>query len=198
VTCPCHVAAGHRLVPKGMPERFCGPFHGTFVGERRTLPAPVDPGFLPRRSVPCDARYFGVPRGGEAFPLFAKATRRRGAKTGPGPARRQTRGSRDGLGRAGHGSVEVGNGLQGARSWATRACTRRVEGRSRLHPWSAARVLMPQWGRVTVRPCAVVHGKSSPGWRDGRVGRLSGWPAAEEVAKDRRIFFLKHCRTWGK
>ena len=62
------------LGPEGMPDRFRGRFHEFLSEERRTLQAPVDPGFLAtafrdRR----DARVFLEFRGrGVAFSLFAK------------------------------------------------------------------------------------------------------------------------------
>src|SRR6266705_4731763 len=62
------------LGPEGMPDRFRSPFHECLSEERRTLQAPVDPGFLAtafrdRR----DARVFLEFRGrGVALPLFAK------------------------------------------------------------------------------------------------------------------------------
>ena len=75
------------LRPEGMPRGFRRPLHERLAQERRTLEAPVDPGFLAtafrdRRDTRIFLEFLGR---GVAFPLFAKGHEEARGKDGPGP-----------------------------------------------------------------------------------------------------------------
>jgi hypothetical protein len=139
------------LCPEGMPDRFCGPFHERLAEERRTLQAPVDPGFLATAFRDrCDARIFLEFRGGgEAFPLFAEGHEEARGQDGPGPWQGVKPGEVGmGLGALCHGGIEVGKGLQGHAELGDKGLHQEgIGGRSRGHPWSAPqRSGWPQYG----------------------------------------------------
>ena len=192
------------LCPEGMPERFCGPFHERLSEERRTLPAPVDPGFLATAFCDrCDARIFlEFLGGGEAFPLFAEGYEEARGKDGPGPWQGVKQGEVGmGLGALGNGSVEVGNGLQGDAELDDKGLHQ--EGMRGDHAFIRGqrhRVLDGlNAGRDDVGRAHVVGTeKALQGGATGESDGFQGGPAAEEVAKDRRIFFLKPLQGVGE
>jgi len=177
-----------------MPRGFRRPLHERVAQERRTLEAPVDPGlFATTFRNRCDARVlleiFGR---GEAFPLFAEGDEEARSKHGPGPwqgVKQREVGMV--LGMLRNGFVVVCNGLQ-----------RDAElGDEGLHQQD-----MGGDDAVIGRQCdsafdgleaggddggsAHVVGPEKP-FEGGAARELRGFegrPAAEEVAKDRRIF----------
>ena len=104
------------LRPEGMPDRCRRPLHERLSQERRTLEAPVDPGFLAtafrhRRNARIFLECLG---GGVAFPLFAEGHEEARGKDGPSPwqgVKQREVGMV--LGALRNGGVEVGNGVQG-------------------------------------------------------------------------------------
>ena len=185
------------LGPEGMPDRFRGPFHERLSQERRTLQAPVDPGFLATAFRDrCDARVFLEFCGrGVAFPLFAKGHEEARGKDRTGA----WQGVKQGevgmvLGALRDGAIKVGNGLHGDTELGD-------EGLHQEHIGGDDAVICGQ------RSCAL-DGFDAGGDHVGRahvmgpeealkggatceLGGFEGRPAAQEVTKDRRIFLLK-------
>ena len=120
------------LCPEGMPDRSRSPFHERLAEERRTLQAPVHPGFLATAFRDwCDARIFlECLGGGEAFPLCAEGHEEAsGAKTAPAPGKASNKGKAGwAWARCAMAVSKSAMACKVTRSWATRACTRRVLG----------------------------------------------------------------------
>jgi hypothetical protein len=192
------------LCPEGMPDRFRCPFHERLAEERRTLPTPVHPGLLaPAFRDRCDARIFlECLGGGEAFPLFAEGHAEAGGKDGPRPWQGVTQGEVGmGLGALGHGSVEIGNGLPGHaelgdKGWhqeglgGDHACIR-GQRPSVLDGLNAG-------GDDVGRAHVVGTEKALQGGTTRELDGFQGRPAAQEVAKDRRVFVLKPLQDVGE
>ena len=182
------------LCPEGMPRGLRRPLHERVAQERRTLEAPVHPGLLAtafrdRR----DARVFLELVGrGEAFPLFAEGDEAAGSKhrSGPWQGSKQREVGRL-LGTLRHGCVEVGNGLQ-------RDAELGHEGVHQEHIGSDDTVIGGERHgtldglEAGVDDVGSAHvGAPEEGFQGGAAGELGGfegWPAAEDVAKERRIF----------
>ena len=192
------------LCPEGMPDRFRCPFHERLSEERRTLPTPVHPGFLATAFRDrCDAcvwlEFLG---GGEAFPVFAEGHKKAGGKDRPGPWQGVKQGEVGmGLGALCNGSVEVGNGLQGHAELGDKGIHQEGIGgdhafiRSQRHSvLDGLNAGCDDVGRAHV----VGTEKALQGGATRELDGFQGRPAAQEVAKDRRIFFLKPLQDVGE
>ncbi len=192
------------LCPEGMPDRFRCPFHERLSEERRTLPTPVHPGFLATAFRDrCDARIFlEFLGGGEAFPLFAEGHEEAGGKDGPGPWQGVKQGEVGmGLGALCHGSVEVGNGLQGHAELGDKGLHQEGIGGDHAFIRGQRHSVLDglNAGRDDVGRAHVVGmEKALQGGATRELYGFQGRPAAEEVAKDRRIFFLKPLQDVGE
>ena len=185
------------LCPEGMPDGFRGPLHERLSQERRTLEAPVHPGFLATAFRDrCDARIFlEFLGGGEAFPLFAEGDEEAGGKDGPGPWQGVKQGEVGmGLGALRDGGVEVGNGLQGDAELGDEGLHQEgiggddaVIGGQRYGALDGLDAGGDDVGRAHV----VGTEEALQGGAARELRGFEGRPAAEEVAKDRRIFLLK-------
>ena len=186
------------LCPEGMPRGLRRPLHERVAQERRTLEAPVHPGLLAtafrdRRDARVFLELFGR---GEAFPLFAEGDEEAGSKHGSGPW--QGIKQRE-VGMApGHAAQwllsKSAMACNVTRSWATRACTRSTLGVMTPSSVVSAMALLMAWRRVSMTSAARTWWAPEEGFQGGAAGELGGfegWPAAEEVAKDRRIFLGK-------
>ena len=185
------------LCPEGMPCGFRRPLHKRLSQELWTLEAPVDPGLLAaafrhRRN----ARIFlEVVGGGKAFSLFAEGDEEAGSKNGPSPWQGVKQREVGMVLRAlGDGFVEVGNGLQGDPELGDEGLHKEdiggddaVIGGQRSGALDGFDAGGDQVGR------AHVVGPEEA-FQSGAACELRGFeggPAAEEVAKDRRIFLGK-------
>jgi hypothetical protein len=192
------------LCPAGMPDRFRGPCHERLSEERRTLQAPVPPGFLATAFRDrCDARLFLECRGGgEAFSLFTEGHEEARGKDGPGPWQGVKQGEVGmGLGTLGHGSVEVGNGLQGHAELGDQGLHQEgIGGEHACIRGQCHRVLDSLNAGCDAVGRAYVVGteKALQGGATCEWCGLQGRPAAEEVAKDRRLFVLKPLQDVGE
>ena len=119
------------LCPEGMPDGCCGPCHERVSEERRPLQTPVHPGLL---ATACrhrgDARLFlEFLGGGEAFALCAKGHEETGGKDGTSPWQGINKGKSGWTwARWAMAVSKSAMACKVTRSWATRACTRRVLG----------------------------------------------------------------------
>jgi hypothetical protein len=185
------------LCPEGMPDRFRRPLHERLSQELRTLEAPMHPGFLAaafrdRR----DARIFLEFLGRSvAFSLFAKGHEEAGSKDGPGAWQGIKQGEvRMVLGVLCDGFIEVSDHPQGDTELGD-------EGLYQEGIGSDEAVIGGQG-------CGTLNGLEAFGDKVGRahvvfteeglksgaackLHRFEGGPAAQEVAKERRIFLLK-------
>jgi hypothetical protein len=192
------------LCPEGMPDRFRGPCHERLSEERRTLPAPVHPGFLATAFRDrCDARLFLEFRGGgEAFSLCTEGHEEARGKDGPGPWQGVKQGEVGmGVGTLCHGSVEVGNGLQGHAELGDQGLHQEGIGgdhagiRGQCH---SVRDSLNAGGDDVGRAHVVGTEKALQGGATCEWCGFQGRPAAEAVAKDRRIFVLQPLQDVGE
>ena len=185
------------LGPEGMPRGFRRPLHERLAQERRTLEAPVHPGLLAtafrdRRNARVFLEFLG---GGEAFSLFAEGDEEAGSKHGSGPwqgVKQREVGMV--LGALRNSCIEVGNGLQ-------RDAELGNEGLHQEHIGGDDTVIGGERhgtldgleaGIDDVNRAHVVSPEEP--FQGGAARKLRGFeggPAAEEVTKDRRIFFGK-------
>jgi hypothetical protein len=192
------------LGPEGMPDRFRGPCHERLSEERRTLQAPVHPGFLATAfRERCDPGLFlEFLGGGEAFSLFAEGHEEARGKDGPSPWQGGKQGEGGmGLGTLCNGSGEVGNGLQGHAEWGDQGLHQEGIGgdhaviRGQCHSVLDSRnASRDDGGRGHV-------GSPEKALQGGATCELCGFqgrPAGEEVAKDCRIFFLTPLQDVGE
>ena len=188
---------GIDLCPEGMPEGFCGPCHERLSEERRTLQTPVPPGFL---ATACrdrgDARLFlACLGGGEAFAWCAEGHEETGGNDGPSPWQGLKPGEGGlGVGALCHGGVEGGNGVQGHAEWGAQGVHQ--EGMGGAHACIRGqrhRVLdgLNAGGDDVGRAHMVGTEKTLQGGAPRALDGFQGRPAAEDGAKDRRIFCLK-------
>ena len=192
------------LCPEGMPDRFRGPFHKRLSEERRTLQAPVHPGCLATAFRDrCDARIFlEFLGGGEAFSLFTEGHEEARGKDGPGPWQGVKQGEVGmGLGTLCNGSVEVGHGLQGHAELGDQGLHQEGLGGDHAFIRGQCHSVLDSLkaGRDDVgRAYVVGTEKALQGGATCELGGFQGRPAAEEVAKDRRIFVLKPLQDVGE
>ena len=188
---------GIDLGPEGMPDRFRSPCHACVSEERRTLPAPMDPGLLAtafrdRR----DTRVFLACRGrGVAFPLCAKGHEEARGKDRTGAWQGVKQGAVGMvLGALRDGVVEVGNGRHGDTELGDEGLHQEhIGGDDAVIGGQRARTLdgLEAGGDHGGRAHVVGPEEALKGGATRELGGFEGWPAAQEVTKDRRIFLLK-------
>ena len=151
----------------------------------------------------CDARIFlEFLGGGEAFPLFAEGHEEAGGKDDPGPWQGVKQGEvRMCLGALCHSDVEVGQGLQGHAELGNQGLHQKGIGgehaciRGQRHSvrdgLNAGRDDIGQAHTVGTE-------KTLQGGATRESYGFQGRPAAEEVAKDHRIFVLKPLQDVGE
>ena len=190
--------------PEGMPDRCRGPCHARLSEERRTLPAPVSPGWLATACRDrCDACIFveGF-GGGAACSLCTEGHAEARGKAGPGPWQGVTQGEGGmGVGTRCHGRVDVGNGVQSHAELGDQGLDQ--EGMRGAHACICGpcpSVLKSRTtGRDDVGRAPVVGtDKALQGGAPGALGGFQGRPAAEEVAKDCRLFVLQPLEDVGE
>jgi hypothetical protein len=195
---------GIDLGPEGMPDRFRSPFHERLAEERRTLQTPVHPGFLATAFRDrCETRIFlEVLGGGEAFPLCAEGHEEAGGNDGPGPWQGVKQGEVGmGLGALCKGGVEVGNGLQGHAELGDQGLHQEGIGDHHACIRGQRHSVLDglKTGRDDVGRAHVVGTeKALQGGATRELDGLQGRPAAEEVAKERRIFVLEPLQDVGE
>ena len=185
------------LGPEGMPDRFRGPFHEHLSEECRTLQAPVDPGFLAtafrdRRNARVFLAFIG---GGEAFSLFAEGDEEAGSKNGSGPwqgVKQREVGMV--LGAVRHSCIEVGNGLQRDAELGNEGLHQENIGGDDTVIGGERHGTLDglEAGSDDVNRAHVVSPEEPfQGGAARKVRGFEGGPAAEEVAKNRRVFVGK-------
>ena len=185
------------LGPEGMPCRFRRPLHERLAQERRTPEAPVYPGLL---ATACrdrgNARVFlECLGGGDAFPLFAAGDEEAGSKNGSGPWQSvKQREVRMVLSVLGNSAIEVGHRLQGDAELGDEGWHEEnvggddtVIGGERHGPLDGLETGVDDINRAHV----VGLEEAFQGGAAGELGGFEGGPAAENVAKDCRIFLRK-------
>ncbi len=188
---------GIDLGPEGMPRGFRRPCHERGPEERRTPEAPVAPGLLATAFRDWrDARLFVVILGRDvALPLCAAGHEEAGRKDGPGTGQSVKQGEvRMALGTRCDSGVKVGDGLQGDAEWGDEGLPQEGVGgddtciggqrHSTLDGLDACRDDIG--GAHVVGPEAVLQGGATR-----ELCGFEGVPAAEDVAKDHRLFLLK-------
>jgi hypothetical protein len=132
-----------------------------------------------------------------------QATRRREAKTGPAPGRAWKSGQSGWLwARCALAVSQSVIACKVTRRWATRACTRRALGRDA--PLIRGQGEGGSEGLETARDDLwrapmMVPEKAFEGGATGELHRLQGWPATQDVAKDRGIFVRKPLQhVWAR
>ena len=188
---------GEDAGPEGMPDRCSRPLHARVAEDRRTLEAPVHPGWLAaacgdrgdaRLCLPCGGR-------GRAVALLAEGDEEAG-----GPDRPSAwEGLAEGKGgrRWACGAMAVSTSARAGtvtRRWATRAWPRRALGV--LTPASRVRGVGRWDGLETMGDarCSTHVMVTEAGFEGGAAGELhgvEGWPAAENVAEDGGVFLLQ-------
>jgi hypothetical protein len=185
------------LGPEGMPDGCRRPCHARVAQARRTLEAPVPPGlFATACRDRCHARVcLEFCGGGEAFALCAAGDEEAGRTHGSGPwqgVKQGEVGMRLGTWR--HGGVAVGHGRQRDAEWGHEGVYQEhlggddaVIGGQRPGAFDGLEAGGEDVGR------AHVVGSEEP-FQGGAAGMLCGCegrPVAQDVAKNRRIFFGK-------
>ena len=192
------------LCPEGMPGGFRRPLDKRLSQELWTLEAPVDPGLLAaafrhRRHARIFLEFVG---GGKAFPLFAEGDEEAGSKHGPRPWQGVKQREVGMVLRAVCDDfVEVGNGLQGDPELGDEGMHEEdiggddaVIGRQRSGALDGLDTGGNQVGRAHVVG-------TEEAFQSGTACELCGFegrPAAEEVAKDRRIFLREPLQNLWK
>jgi hypothetical protein len=192
------------LRPEGMSRGFRRPLYERLAQERRTLEAPVPPGLLAtafrdRR----DTRVFlELVSRSEPFPLFAEGDEKAGSKDGPGSWQSiKQREVGMVLGALRNGGVEVGHGLQRDTELGDEGLHQEdmgaddaVIGRQRASAFDGLEAGGDDVGSAhVVGPEEPFQGRAAREWRG-----FEGRPAAEDVAKDCRIFLRKPLQNLGK
>ena len=195
---------GVALRPEGMPGGFRRPLHTRVAQERRTLEAPVDPGFLAAafrhgRNPRIFLEFLGR---SVAFPLCATGHEEAGGTDGPG-AWQGVKQREVGmvLGAWRDGGIEVGNGVQGDAELGHEGVHQEGVGgddpciRGQRHSALDGR----EAGRDDVGRAHVVGPEEALQRGATRaLRRCARRPVTEDVAKDRRIFVLKPLQDVGK